>query len=63
VADVHGRFLGHGVTAGNPAIADPRPANRELWYCGVIEPNAWGAHEIRAAWWQALDDTDWRPHR
>jgi len=54
VADVHRRFLGHGTTAGDPAQSDPRPANRHLWYCGVIEPNAWGAAAIRHAWWDAL---------
>ncbi|HLL67430.1 MAG TPA: SGNH/GDSL hydrolase family protein [Micromonosporaceae bacterium] len=54
VADVHARFLGHGAEAGDPGQPDPRPANGELWYCGVIEPNAWGAHEIRCAWWEAL---------
>ena len=54
VADVHRRFLGHGVTAGDPSRSDPRPAERDLWYCGVVEPNAWGAHEIRRAWWDAL---------
>jgi hypothetical protein len=54
VADVHAHFIGHGTTAGDPGQADPRPADRDLWYCGVIEPNAWGAHEIRAAWWRAL---------
>src|SRR6266511_3796385 len=57
VADVHRRFLGHGTAAGDPAQSDPRPANRDLWYCGVIEPNAWGAAEIRHAWWHALADT------
>jgi lysophospholipase L1-like esterase len=57
VADVHRRFLGHGTAAGDPAQSDPRPANRRLWYCGVIEPNAWGAAEIRRAWWDSLADT------
>jgi lysophospholipase L1-like esterase len=57
VADVHRRFLGHGTAAGDPAQSDPRPANRRLWYCGVIEPNAWGAAAIRHAWWDALADT------
>jgi lysophospholipase L1-like esterase len=56
VADVHGHFLGHGAAAGDPAQPDPRPAGRSLWYCGVIEPNAWGAHEIRRTWWNALRD-------
>ncbi len=57
VADVHRRFLGHGTTAGDPAQSDPRPANRRLWYCGVIEPNAWGAAAIRHTWWDSLADT------
>src|SRR6266498_63892 len=47
----------HGAAAGDPAQSDPRPANRDLWYCGVIEPNAWGAAEIRHAWWHSLADT------
>ena len=54
VADVYARFLGHGVTAGNPSQVLARPASRDLWYCGVIEPNMWGAHEIRCAWWDVL---------
>jgi lysophospholipase L1-like esterase len=55
IAEIHRQFLGHGVSAGNPAQPDPRPANRALWYCNVIEPNAWGASAVRAAFWQALD--------
>ena len=54
VADVHARFLGHGLRAGNPAQWEARPAARELWYCRVIEPNAWGAGGVRAAFWAAL---------
>lgn len=54
VADIHGYFLGHGLRAGNPAQGDPRPANRDLWFCDVIEPNAWGASTVRAAFWDAL---------
>jgi hypothetical protein len=54
VAEIHERFLGHGLTAGNPARADPRPADRDLWYCDIIEPNAWGASAVRAAFWAAL---------
>jgi hypothetical protein len=42
LADVHGRFRGHGVSAGDVATAEARPADRDLWFCGVIEPNAWG---------------------
>lgn len=56
MADVHRRFLGHGTAAGDPTHSDPRPANRDLWYCGVVEPNAWGAAEIRHSWWHALTD-------
>jgi lysophospholipase L1-like esterase len=55
LADIHGHFLGHGLHAGNPAQDGPRPANCGLWYCNVIEPNAWGANGVRAAFWQALD--------
>ena len=54
VADVHGWFLGHGATAGAPSQVLSRPASRNLWYCNLIEPNAWGAHEIRRTWWQVL---------
>ena len=54
VADVHGRFLGHGLAAGDPTQPAARPPDRSLWYCGLIEPNAWGASEIRAAFWETL---------
>jgi lysophospholipase L1-like esterase len=56
VADVHAHFRGHGAAVGDPGQPHPRPHDRRLWYCGVIEPNAWGAHEIRCAWWRALDE-------
>ena len=54
VADIHNYFLGHGLRAGNPAQGDSRPANRDLWFCNVIEPNAWGASAVRAAFWDAF---------
>ena len=54
VADVHAHFHGHGAATGDPAQPDPRPANTNLWYCGVIEPNGYGAHEIRRVWWRTL---------
>jgi lysophospholipase L1-like esterase len=54
VADVHGRFLGHGLARGNVAQRNPRPPDRGLWYCDVIEPNAWGADAVRAAFFEAL---------
>jgi lysophospholipase L1-like esterase len=60
LADVHAHFLGHGASVGDPGQPHPRPDNRQLWYCGIIEPNAWGAHEIRRTWWRALD-TDRSP--
>jgi lysophospholipase L1-like esterase len=54
VADIHRRFLGHGLRRGNPTQTHPRPDNRDLWYCNLIEPNAWGAGAVRAAFWEAL---------
>jgi hypothetical protein len=54
VADIHRRFLGHGLLRGDPAQAHPRPVDRQLWYCNVIEPNAWGADGVRAAFWEAV---------
>jgi lysophospholipase L1-like esterase len=54
VAEIHDRFLGHGLTVGDPAQPHPRPDDRALWYCNVIEPNAWGADAVRASFWAAL---------
>lgn len=54
VAEIHHAFLGHGLARGSPAQPDPRPDDPELWYCHVIEPNAWGASGVRAAFWAAL---------
>ncbi|MEV6924349.1 GDSL-type esterase/lipase family protein [Dactylosporangium sp. NPDC051485] len=54
VADLHGAFLGHGAQAGDIATGESHPANRELWLCGHIEPNAWGAEAIRDTWRAAL---------
>jgi hypothetical protein len=54
VADIHGRFLGDGLQAGNPGQDKARPADRALWYCRVIEPNPWGADAVRGAFWAAL---------
>jgi lysophospholipase L1-like esterase len=56
VADIHERFLGHGLQAGNPGQGDARPGNRALWYRQIIEPNAWGADAVRAAFWAALEE-------
>jgi hypothetical protein len=42
VADVHARFLGHGLAAGDPTQPAARPRDRGLWYCRLIEPNALG---------------------
>lgn len=55
IADVHAHFLGHGSAAGDPGQPHPRPGDRELWYCGIIEPNAWGADQIRRTWWRTLE--------
>ena len=56
VAEIHERFLGHGLLAGDPARPVARPRQRELWFCQVIEPNAWGAGGVREAFWAALAD-------
>ncbi len=56
VADIHGRFLGHGLHAGDPGQGAARPGDRALWYCNIIEPNAWGAGAVRAAFWAALHE-------
>jgi hypothetical protein len=61
VADVHARFLGHGLAAGDPTQPAAQPSDRGLWYCGLIEPNAWGASEIRAAFWGTLALEGMRP--
>lgn len=55
VAEIHGLFLGHGTLAGDVARPEPRPAQRDLWLCHVIEPNAWGAGGVRTAFWAALN--------
>lgn len=47
LADLHARFLGHGVSAA--------AANRWYWRRSPLEPNAMGASEIRRAWLDALD--------
>jgi lysophospholipase L1-like esterase len=47
VADAHGHFLGHGVTADT--------TERWYWKRSWIEPNAEGASEIRRLWLDALD--------
>ena len=46
LADVHGRFLGHGVTAAE--------SDRWYWKRSLIEPNARGASEIRHLWLETL---------
>jgi lysophospholipase L1-like esterase len=53
-ADIAGHFRGHGLLAGNPAQRQARPATRDLWFCNLIEPNAWGAGGVREAFWAAL---------
>lgn len=55
VAEIGEHFRGHGILAGDPTRSDPRPSQRDLWFCHVIEPNAWGAGGVREAFWAALD--------
>jgi lysophospholipase L1-like esterase len=58
VAEIAEHFHGHGLLAGDPAHREARPAERDLWFCNLIEPNAWGADGVRSAFWTAahLDD-------
>jgi lysophospholipase L1-like esterase len=49
VAEIAELFLGHGLLAGDPSQAQARPTSRSLWFSHVIEPNAWGANGVRAA--------------
>ena len=62
LADTHAAFLGHGLRAGDPASSDPRPQNRDVFLCGVVEPNAWGANALRALWWETLQNAGFLPH-
>jgi lysophospholipase L1-like esterase len=55
VAEIAERFHGHGLLAGDPGRSEARPADRGLWFCNLIEPNAWGAGGVREALWDALD--------
>ncbi|TFV88205.1 hypothetical protein E4P40_10305 [Blastococcus sp. CT_GayMR20] len=55
VAEIAREFTGHGLRAGDPTRREARPADRDLWFCNLIEPNAWGAGGVRAAFWSALD--------
>jgi lysophospholipase L1-like esterase len=55
VAEIAERFRGHGLAAGDPRRPEARPRQRDLWFCSLIEPNAWGADGVRAAFWAALD--------
>jgi hypothetical protein len=54
VAEIGEHFRGHGVLVGDPAQREPRPAERRLWFCNVIEPNAWGAGGVREAFWAEI---------
>lgn len=54
VADIHAKFLGHGLRVGDPGQPNARPSDLDLWFCNVIEPNAWGASAVREAFWEAL---------
>lgn len=47
LADIHARFLGHGVSAPEE--------ERWYWKRSLIEPSAIGASEIRRAWLEALE--------
>lgn len=55
VAEIAELFRGHGLAAGDPRRREARPEQRDLWFCSLIEPNAWGADGVRAAFWAALN--------
>jgi len=57
LVDTYAAFQGHGLKVGAPSQSEARPENRELYYCGVVEPNAWGASALRGLWWDALMGT------
>jgi hypothetical protein len=48
IADVHKRFLGHGLTAPE--------GKRFYWTVSPIEPSALGASHLRAIWWELLTE-------
>lgn len=50
LADLHARFLGHGVAA--------EPRDRWYWRRSPLELNAMGASEVRRAWLDALEPDD-----
>jgi lysophospholipase L1-like esterase len=52
LADVHARFLGHGASAPE--------ADRWYWRRSLVEPNVIGAHEIRRAWRDVIDEEELR---
>jgi lysophospholipase L1-like esterase len=54
VAEIAEHFRDHGLLAGDPTRREPRPAERDLWFCNLIEPNAWGAGGVREAFWAAV---------
>ncbi len=56
IAEIAECVQGHGLLAGDPSRREPRPAGRDLWFCNLIEPNAWGAGGVRAAFWAAAHD-------
>ena len=56
VAEIAERFQGHGLLAGDPGRPEARPSQPDLWFCSLIEPNAWGGGGVREAFWAALRD-------
>ena len=58
VAEIAQHFAGHGLLAGDATRPEARPAERDLWLCSVIEPNAWGAGGVREAFWAAAGLAD-----
>ncbi len=59
LSSVDEAFHGHGLLVGSPLQREHRPANREMFYLGGIEPNGWGANALRQMWWEQLAEIQW----
>lgn len=53
-------FLGHELPALHPTQTHPRPDDRDLWYCNLIEPT-WRADGVHAASGRPWGLIHWAP--
>ena len=54
VADVHARFLGHGLAAGDPTQPAARPPDRRLWVLRPDRAQRLACQRDPASFWDAL---------